>query len=139
MLHEPILARTSYYTPGKPGASRTYSDEFESMWCCTGTGFEAPGKYGQMVFTRAPDNSSVTVQLFASAALNWVERSVRLIQETSFPYSETSCIKITKVGRSLAERTFAIKVRRLHRFAPCYFWYNSEDEKNNIGVSCSVC
>ncbi|MBQ4198395.1 MAG: glycoside hydrolase family 127 protein, partial [Kiritimatiellae bacterium] len=107
--HDPVLGRTIYYTPAMPGASRTYSDEFDSMWCCTGTGFEAPGKYAQMVFTHAQDESSASVQLFAPATLDWMERGVRLRQETAFPYGEASCVKVEKVG---ADAEFAIKVRR---------------------------
>ena len=107
--HEPILGRTAYYFPAKPGASRTYSDEFESMWCCTGTGFEAPGKYGQMIFTRAADDSAVSVRLFAPATLDWKERGVKLKQETAFPYGETSCVKVEAVGEN---PSFAIRVRR---------------------------
>ena len=106
--HDPILGRTIYYTPPKPGASRTYSDEFDSMWCCTGTGFEAPGKYGQMVFTHAPDESAVTVQLFAPATLDWKARGVKLRQETAFPYGETSCVKVEAVGR---DPKFTVQVR----------------------------
>ena len=107
--HDPILGRTIYYTPPKPGASRTYSDEFDSMWCCTGTGFEAPGKYGQMVFTHAPDESAVSVQLFAPATLDWKARGVKLRQETAFPYGETSCVKVDAVGK---DPKFTVKVRR---------------------------
>ncbi|MBQ7190830.1 MAG: glycoside hydrolase family 127 protein [Kiritimatiellae bacterium] len=107
--HDPILGRTIYYTPPKPGASRTYSDEFDSMWCCTGTGFEAPGKYGQMVFTHAPDERAVAVQLFAPATLDWKARGVKLHQETAFPYGESSCVKIEKVGK---DPKFTVKVRR---------------------------
>ena len=110
--HDPILGRTIYYTPPKPGASRTYSDEFDSMWCCTGTGFEAPGKYGQMVFTHAPDESAVTVQLFAPSTLDWKARGVKLRQETAFPYGETACVKIEKVGK---DPRFTVNVRR-----PCW-------------------
>ncbi|MBQ8111667.1 MAG: glycoside hydrolase family 127 protein [Kiritimatiellae bacterium] len=107
--HDPILGRTIYYTPPKPGASRTYSDEFDSMWCCTGTGFEAPGKYGQMVFTHAPDESAVSVQLFAPATLDWKARGVKLRQETAFPYGETTCVKVDAVGK---DPKFTVKVRR---------------------------
>ena len=107
--HDPIRGRTIYYTPPKPGASRTYSDEFDSMWCCTGTGFEAPGKYGQMVFTHAPDESAVTVQLFAPAALDWKARGVRLRQETAFPYGETACVKVEAIGK---DAKFTVNVRR---------------------------
>ena len=107
--HDPIRGRTIYYTPPKPGASRTYSDEFDSMWCCTGTGFEAPGKYGQMVFTHAPDESAVAVQLFAPATLDWKARGVKLRQETAFPYGETACIKVEAVGENTK---FTLTVRR---------------------------
>ncbi|MBP5321013.1 MAG: glycoside hydrolase family 127 protein [Kiritimatiellae bacterium] len=107
--HEPVMGRTAYYTPAMPGASRTYSDAFESMWCCTGTGFEAPGKYGQMIFTHSPDNRSVSVRLFAPATLDWSERGVRLRQETAFPYGETACVKVEAVGEDPA---FTIRIAR---------------------------
>ena len=79
------------------------------MWCCTGTGFEAPGKYAQMVWTHAPDNSSVSVQLFASATLDWKERCVMLRQKTAFPYGETSRVTVESVCENAR---FTVKVRR---------------------------
>ncbi len=110
--HEPFKGLTVYHTPTKWAASRTYSREFDAMWCCTGTGFEAPGKYAQMVFSRATDNSAVRVNLFAPASLDWKERGVRLHQETAFPYGETSCLKIDAVGKNAK---FAVCIR-------CPFW-----------------
>ena len=117
--HDPILGRTIYYTPPKPGASRTYSDEFDSMWCCTGTGFEAPGKYGQMIYTHStgggrgatalPSGDAVSINLFAPSTLDWKERGVKLRQETAFPYGETSCVKVEAVGK---DPKFTVKVRR---------------------------
>lgn len=107
--HEPLKCRTAYYMPSKPGASKTYSHEFESMWCCTGTGFEAPGKYAQMIFTHAPDDGAVSVQLFAPAVLEWKERGARLRQETAFPYGETSCVKIEEAGEN---PEWTLKVRK---------------------------
>jgi len=107
--HEPILGRTAYITPLWPGASRSYSHEFNSMWCCTGTGFEAPGKYAQMVYTRSADGGSVRVNLFAPSTLDWAERGVRLRQETAFPYGESARIRIETVGERPA---FTVLVRR---------------------------
>ena len=126
--HDPILGRTIYYTPPKPGASRTYSDEFDSMWCCTGTGFEAPGKYAQMIYTHSASggqgaarpttgrtgvspvhDDAIRVNLFAPSTLDWKERGIVLRQETAFPYGETSCVKVEKVGK---DAKFTIKVRR---------------------------
>jgi DUF1680 family protein len=51
-FHEPERGMFAYYTTMRPGGYRVYSDEFDSMWCCVGTGLECPGKYGQMIYTR---------------------------------------------------------------------------------------
>ena len=110
--HDPFKGLTVYHTPTKWAASRTYSREFNAMWCCTGTGFEAPGKYAQAVFSHAVDDSAVRVNLFAPAALDWKARGVRLRQETAFPYGETTCLKIDAVGK---EPKFTVKIRR-----PCW-------------------
>ena len=106
--HDPFKGLAVYHTPTKWGATRTYSHEFDSMWCCTGTGFEAPGKYAQMIYTRSADGDAVRVNLFAPSTLDWKERGVVLRQETAFPYGETSCVKIEKVGENA---NFTIKVR----------------------------
>ena len=106
---EPFKGLAVYHTPTKWGASRTYSREFDAMWCCTGTGFEAPGKYAQMVFSHAADDSAVRVNLFAPASLDWKARGVRLRQETAFPYGETTCLKIDAVGKDPA---FTVRIRR---------------------------
>ena len=106
---EPFKGLAVYHTPTKWGASRTYSREFDAMWCCTGTGFEAPGKYAQMIYTHSADGDAVRVNLFAPSTLDWKERGIVLRQETAFPYGETSCVKVEKVGEN-AE--FTIKVRR---------------------------
>ena len=44
--HDPDRGMIAYYTPMQPGSYRVYADEFDSMWCCVGTGLECPGKYG---------------------------------------------------------------------------------------------
>ena len=107
--HDPVLGRTVYHTPMRHATTRTYSSEFDSMWCCMGSGLETPAKYGLMVFTRASDDSSARVNLFAPATLDWSARGVKLRQETAFPYAETSCLKIEAVG---ANPEFAVKIRR---------------------------
>ncbi|MBE6382352.1 MAG: hypothetical protein E7049_04980 [Lentisphaerae bacterium] len=106
--HDNERAMTAYFTPMFPGAYRVYCDPFDSMWCCTGTGLEAPGKYGQMVYTHAPDSSSVSVQLFAPSTLDWREKGVKIVQETDFPYSEKVRLTVS-VGKPVR---FALKVRK---------------------------
>jgi len=87
-VHDPERGMFAYYTGMQPGSYRVYSDEFDSMWCCVGTGLEVPGKYGQMIFTHTPDNSALDVNLFIAAELNWPEKQVKVTQETQFPAQE---------------------------------------------------
>jgi hypothetical protein len=43
-----------YYTTMRPGGYRVYFDEFDSMWCCTGTG-QPTALAGQHFMVYAPD------------------------------------------------------------------------------------
>ncbi len=106
--HDNERAMCAYYTPMFPGAYRVYSDEFDSMWCCTGTGLEVPGKYGQMVYTYAPDDSRLDVQLFAASELTWTSRNVTIRQTTDFPYEAATTLTI-RTPTSGAH--FALRVR----------------------------
>ncbi|MCR4770610.1 MAG: glycoside hydrolase family 127 protein [Bacteroidaceae bacterium] len=86
-----------YFTSARPRHYRNYSAPNEAMWCCVGTGMENHGKYGQFIYTKKDD--ALFVNLFVASELQWKERGVSLRQETSFPYSETSKITITKVKK----------------------------------------
>ncbi len=106
--HDNERAMCAYYTPMFPGAYRVYSDEFDSMWCCTGTGLEVPGKYGQMIYTHAPDNNALDVQLFATSRLNWAARGVTIRQTTNFPYEAATTLTIQA---PTGGAKFALRVR----------------------------
>ena len=84
-VHEPERGMFSYYVPMQPGMYRVYSDEFDSMWCCVGTGLESPGKYGQMIYTHSVDNSSIDINLFVASRLTAGNVGVVLRQDTNFP------------------------------------------------------
>ncbi|BCM89295.1 hypothetical protein IAD21_01140 [Abditibacteriota bacterium] len=105
--HDPERGMCAYYTSMRPGAYRVYSDEFDSMWCCTGTGLEVPGKYGQMIYTHAPDNSSLSVQLFAPSQLTWKAKGVMVSQTTNFPRETVTTLRFTCAKPT----SFALKVR----------------------------
>ncbi len=83
-----------YFTPARPRHYRNYSAPNEAMWCCVGTGMENHGKYGQFIYSKKGD--ALYVNLFVASELNWKEKNVKLRQETSFPYSESSKITITE-------------------------------------------
>jgi len=92
--HDNERAMAVYYTPMFPGAYRVYADEFDSMWCCVGTGLEVPGKYGQMIYTHSPDDGALDVQLFAASEVNWAARGVTIRQATRFPYEAATTLTI---------------------------------------------
>ena len=93
-----------YFTPARPRHYRNYSAPNEAMWCCVGTGMENHGKYGQFIYTHK--GNALYVNLFVASQLNWRERGVQLMQETVFPYAETSKITITE-----GKGNFAMLVR----------------------------
>ncbi|MBN2589668.1 MAG: glycoside hydrolase family 127 protein [Sedimentisphaerales bacterium] len=72
-----------YFTPARPQHYRVYSQPNEAMWCCVGTGMENHGKYGEFIYTH--DDDSLYINLFIASELNWLEKGVRIRQETKFP------------------------------------------------------
>ncbi|MFA6086720.1 beta-L-arabinofuranosidase domain-containing protein [Mucilaginibacter sp.] len=82
-----------YFTPIRPRHYRVYSQPQQGFWCCVGTGMENHGKYGELIY--AHDAKDVYVNLFMASTLNWKQNGLRLVQSTTFPYKETSQIKIT--------------------------------------------
>jgi len=81
--HDPERGMFVYYTSMRPGHYRVYSDEYDSMWCCVGTGMESPAKYGRMIY--ASDSESIYVNLFIPSELKYTEKALTLRQETRFP------------------------------------------------------
>ncbi len=64
-----------YYTPLRPDYARSYGTDFNSFWCCTGTGMENHAKYGEFIYTH--DASSLSVNLFMASELTWPQRAPR--------------------------------------------------------------
>jgi uncharacterized protein len=82
-----------YFTPMRPQHYRVYSQPQEGFWCCVGSGLENHGKYGELIY--AHDANDLFVNLFIASKLVWKEKGVSLIQQTNFPYQETSLFKFT--------------------------------------------
>lgn len=83
-----------YFTPARPRHYRVYSAPNKAMWCCVGTGMENHGKYGEFIYTHR--NDSLFVNLFVASELNWQEKGLKIIQETQFPYSEKTKLRVTE-------------------------------------------
>lgn len=103
----------AYYTPMRPGHYRTFSTEFDSFWCCVGTGMENHAKYGEMIYVAGLDESgtsdaSLYVNLFIPSTLDWREQGVKLRMETEFPYRETVRLHVD----AAPDREIELRIRR---------------------------
>ncbi|MDB5246993.1 MAG: hypothetical protein JWQ40_1387 [Segetibacter sp.] len=91
--HDPERAMTVYFTSMRPGHYKVYGTEDKSFWCCTGTGFENPAKFGQMIY--AHDDNSLYVNLFIPSQVSWKEKNITLTQTTHFPDEATAAFTVT--------------------------------------------
>ena len=88
----PVHGGYVYFTPARPRHYRVYSAPNEAMWCCVGTGMENHSKYNQFIYTHS--NDSLFLNLFIASELNWKEKSVKIKQETNFPFEEETTLTI---------------------------------------------
>ncbi|RDL35395.1 Six-hairpin glycosidase [Venustampulla echinocandica] len=102
----------TYFSSLNPGGRRglgpawgggTWSTDYDSFWCCQGTGLETQTKFADSVYFY--DSSTLYVNLFTPSVLSWSARSIYVTQSTTFPISDTSTINISGSG------TFAISIR----------------------------
>ncbi len=83
---DPATGQCVYLMSLAPGHFKSYATPENSFWCCVGTGMENHAKYGGTIFAHsAGEQSSLLVNLFIAAEVNWRERGVRLRQDTDFP------------------------------------------------------
>ena len=102
---DPDSGMMTYFMSLKPGHFKIYSTPENSFWCCTGTGMENHAKYADTIYFHTAD--SLWVNLFIASELTWAEKGVSVRQETKFPKSDTSVLKI----KMAAPTTFALKIR----------------------------
>jgi hypothetical protein len=95
-----------YFTPMRPSHYRVYSKPQECFWCCVGTGLENHARYGEMIY--AHNDSNLFVNLFIASVLKWKEKGITLIQNTKFPYDESTELKLELTQ----PKQFAINIRK---------------------------
>lgn len=94
-----------YFTPMRPGHYRVYSQPHTSFWCCVGSGIESQSKYGEFIY--AHRDNELFVNLFIPSKLNWQEKNVTLLQETSFPQVPQTTLTV----KSAQPLNLALKMR----------------------------
>ncbi|KAF4975733.1 hypothetical protein FZEAL_7509 [Fusarium zealandicum] len=106
----------TYFTPLNPGGRRgvgpawgggTWSTDYESFWCCQGSGLETNTKLMDSIYFH--DDSTLYVNLFTPSTLNWSDRKVSVTQKTDFPESDTISLTVDSKGED-NEWTMAIRI-----------------------------
>jgi len=96
----------TYFSGMDAGSARQYCSPDESFWCCTGTGFENHAKYGEAIYYHDGEDE-LYVNLFIPSILDWKEQNVRLTQQTKYPFSDQTVIKLNMKH----SREFKVKLR----------------------------
>ncbi|ASW55346.1 beta-L-arabinofuranosidase domain-containing protein [Plantactinospora sp. KBS50] len=102
----------TYFTPLNPGGRRgvgpawgggTWSTDYNSFWCCQGTGIEVNTKLMDSIYFY--NGNTLTVNLFMPSVLNWTQRGITVTQTTTYPVSDTTTLQVTgSVGGSWTMR-----------------------------------
>ncbi|OBT50850.1 hypothetical protein VE04_08453 [Pseudogymnoascus sp. 24MN13] len=104
----------TYFTPLNPGGRRgvgpawgggTWSTDYDSFWCCQGTGVETNTKLMDSIYFY--DRSSLYVNLFAPSVLKWTQRGLTVTQATTYPVTDTTTLVVTGTSSS----NWAMRIR----------------------------
>ncbi|MEU8053300.1 MULTISPECIES: beta-L-arabinofuranosidase domain-containing protein [Micromonospora] len=92
----------TYFTPLKPGGRRgvgpawgggTWSTDYNSFWCCQGTGLEVNTRLMDSIYFY--NGTTLTVNLFAPSTLNWSQRGITVTQSTNYPVGDTTTLSLS--------------------------------------------
>ncbi|ONK16097.1 beta-L-arabinofuranosidase domain-containing protein [Streptomyces sp. MP131-18] len=92
----------TYFTPLDPGGRRgvgpawgggTWSTDYDSFWCCQGTGLEMHTRLMDSIYFHS--DTTLIVNLFMPSVLNWAQRGITVTQTTSYPVGDTTILQVT--------------------------------------------
>lgn len=101
----PQTGMVNYFATLGPGTSRKFCSPENDFWCCVGTGLENHAKYGKTIYYK--ENNNLIINLFVASELTWKEKGLRLVQQTSYPETDNTTIKL----ELKKPQKFAIKIR----------------------------
>src|SRR5581483_4067597 len=84
----------AYFLPLRPGALKTYSNDYDDFTCDHGTGLESNTKYADSIYFYSGE--TLYVNLFIASVLTWPGRGITVRQDTTFP--EQSSTRLTVTG-----------------------------------------
>lgn len=82
----PENGRKMYYLPLETGFYKYYNSDYNSFWCCTGTGAEEFSKFNDSIYFH--NDNDVLVNLFIASEVKWPEKGLAIRQDTKFPEQE---------------------------------------------------
>lgn len=100
--------RVIYNLTLKPGGTKHYQALDDGWTCCMGTGMENHVRYGDAIYFH--DADGLWVNLFIASELNWKDRSIKVRQETKWPFADST--KLTFTGEQSQE--FTLRLRHPH-------------------------
>ncbi|MGA2749470.1 MAG: beta-L-arabinofuranosidase domain-containing protein [Verrucomicrobiota bacterium] len=77
-----------YYVPLRAGSRKNFNSPDHDFWCCTGTGVENHGKYGDSIYFH--NQTQLYINQFIGSELDWKEKGLIVRQDTRFPEEEQS-------------------------------------------------
>ncbi|WP_043726461.1 beta-L-arabinofuranosidase domain-containing protein [Kutzneria sp. 744] len=92
----------TYFSSLNPGGRRglgpawgggTWSTDYDSFWCCQGTGLETQTKLADSIYFSS--GTTLLVNLFLPSVLSWTQRGITVTQTTSYPVSDTTTLTVT--------------------------------------------
>lgn len=95
----------TYFMSLGPGSRRghgpawgggTWSDDYDTFWCCQGTGLETNTKYAESIYFRS--DTALYVNLFIPSQLLWQEKDLKVEQTGDYPSQSIVTIKVMGSG-----------------------------------------
>lgn len=83
----------TYYLSLAMGGHKRFDDKFEAFTCCVGTGMENQSSYGGAIYFHGDD--TLYVNQYIHSRLVWQEKGVALLQETRYPESGLTELKLS--------------------------------------------
>ena len=90
----PGVGHTQYYLSLTPGVWKTFNTEDQTFWCCTGSGIEEYSKLNDSIYWH--DARGIYVNLFIPSEVDWVDKGLKLRQDTRFP--DAASTKLTVIS-----------------------------------------
>jgi len=96
---------TLYYVSLASGYWKMFGLPLDAFWCCTGSGIESFAKLADSIYFH--DDGGIYVNLFIASEVDWSDKSIKLVQETAFPESDTTALTV----RCSNPTRFALRIR----------------------------